>query len=73
MAVYVSGAGSTVMAVAERTGQRNFIRGWNRAWWPSKAWTDVKHLHCCAWTRTTPARRLNDRGTGTFCTFTLWL
>ena len=45
-AVYVSGAGSTVMAVAERPELSAFMPGCVPGWKRWKAWTDVKHLHC---------------------------
>lgn len=45
-AVYVSGAGSTVMAVAERPEAERFMPGCVPGWKRWKAWTDVKHLHC---------------------------
>lgn len=45
-AVYVSGAGSTVMAVAERAEAERFMPGCVPGWKRWKAWTDVKHLHC---------------------------
>src|SRR5699024_7742652 len=49
----------------------HFTPGWNRGWKPWRAWTDVKHSHCCAWMQTTPAQRSNDRGAEKFCTFGL--
>src|SRR5699024_362234 len=54
-------------------GRTHFTPGWNRGWKPWRAWTDVKHSHCCAWMQTTPAQRSNDRGTEKFCTFGLWI
>ncbi len=60
-AVYVSGAGSTVMAVAERTGRRaTFTRACEQASNSWKGWTDVKHLRCCAWMQIIPAQPWND-------------
>lgn len=60
-AVYVSGAGSTVMAVAEKAEAEKFYSSWKRVWSCWKVWTDVKHLHCCVWMPITPAQRWNDK------------
>lgn len=60
-AVYVSGAGSTVMAVAEKAEAEKFYSKLEKVWSCWKVWTDVKHLHCCSWMPITPARLWNDK------------
>ena len=42
-AVYVSGAGSTVMAVAEKAEAEKFYSKLEKVWSCWKVWTDVKH------------------------------
>ena len=61
------------IATEDKLHQPYRIPLWNRGWKPWRAWTDVKHSHCCAWMQTTPAQRSNDRGTEKFCTFGLWI
>ena len=45
-AVYVSGAGSTVMAVPSARRLSAFYAGLRAGLETLEGWTDVKHLHC---------------------------